>query len=157
RRRADAVGALTEVDRVEVVLQDPLLGLLPGDLHRDEDLFYLPARGLRAADALVVIAHELLGNGRAALKVAAAEGVFPRGAPEAGRRDPALVEEVAVFGGQHRVDDLGWDLLVADHLPVRRPKPAEDGVPVAGVNHRLGRHAYGHLLGGHRGLAVDVG
>src|SRR5665809_146893 len=67
----DAVRAATVVDRVEVVLQDRVLGLLLVDLDRDDELFEL------AGDRLVlgqeVVLDVLLGDGGAALLRSARE------------------------------------------------------------------------------------
>src|SRR5262249_56059236 len=95
RRRGGTVGATAEVDRVQVLLQDPLLGLGLGELLRDEDLLDLAARGLRRADVVVVVPDQLLGDGGTALQVPAGTGeVVVGGADDTGHRDAALVPAV---------------------------------------------------------------
>ena len=56
----DAVGAAAVVDRVEVVLQDCLLGLLPVDLDRDDELFGLA--GDRPVKSQEVVLDVLLSD-----------------------------------------------------------------------------------------------
>ena len=58
RGSLDAVGTATEVDRVEVVPQNRLLGLLPVDLDGHDGLLELAAVGARRVD--VVVLHVLL-------------------------------------------------------------------------------------------------
>src|SRR5205814_8358454 len=95
RGGANAVRSVAEVDRVQVLGEDPVLGLLPGQLGRDEDLLELAADRLRRADAGVVVADELLGDGGPALQRGARAGeVVPGRAQDAGGRYPALVVEV---------------------------------------------------------------
>ena len=157
RRRADPVGAVTQVDRVQVVAEDPLLGLLLGHLHGHEDLLELAGQRLLGADAGVVLPDELLGDGRAALQRAVtAPDVLVGGPDDAGGRDAALGEEVPVLGGEHRVDE-GRRLLqlrVGQHLPVRGAEAADDGA-VARVDRRLRVAGSRHRRSGNRGLLVD--
>ena len=156
-RRLDPVGAFTHIDRVQVVGQDPLLGLLLGHLHGHEDLLELAAERLLGADAGVVLPDELLGDGRAALQRAVtAPDVLVGGPHDARGRDAALVEEVPVLGGEHRVDE-GRRLLklgVGQHLPVGGAEPADDGA-VARVDHGLGVAGGRHRRGGNRRLLID--
>ena len=156
-RRLDPVGAVTEVDRVQVVGEDPLLGLLLGHLHGHEDLLDLAAQRLLGADAGVVLPDELLGDGRAALQRAVtAPDVLVGGPHDARGRDAALVEEVPVLGGEHRVDE-GLRLLklgVGQHLPVGGAEPADEGA-VARVDHGLRVAGGRHRRGGNRRLLID--
>ena len=92
-RGLDAVGALAQVDRVEVVGQDPLLGLFLADLHRHEDLLDLAAERLLGTDAGVEVPDELLGDGGAALQravVALGVLVGGLGIMPAGEMPPSL-------------------------------------------------------------------
>ena len=156
-RRLDPVGAVTQVDRVEVVGEDPLLGLLLGHLDGHEDLLDLAAERLLGADADVVLPDELLGDGRAALQRAvAARGVRVGGPHDAGGRDAALVEEIPVLGGEHRVDDGLGDLVVGQHLPVGGAESADEGA-VLRVDHGLREAGGRHRVGGHRRLLIGHG
>ncbi len=155
-RRLDPVGPVTEVDGVQVVGEDPLLGLLLGHLHGHEDLLDLAAHRLLGADAAVVLPDELLGDGRAALLRAVAAGDVLVGGPhDAGGRDAALVEEVPVLGGEHRIDDRRRVLQVGvgHQLAVGVAEPADEGA-VLGVDHRLGEAGRLERAGGNRGLLV---
>ena len=159
RGRADAVGAVTQVDRVEVVLQDPLLGLLLGHLHGHEDLLDLAADRLLGADAGVVLPDELLGDGRTALQRAVAAPEVRIGGPQdTGRRDAAFVEEVPVLSGENGRDEplRLLDLGVAEHLAIGGAEPADEG-PVLGIDHRLREAGGRHRLGGDRRLLVGHG
>ena len=159
RRGLHAVCPVAEVDRVEVVGQDPLLGLLLADLHRHEDLLDLAADRLLGADALVVVPDELLGDGRAALQRVVVAGEVREGGPHGGGgRDAALGPEVAVLRGQHRVDDAGHllELAVSQHLPVGAAEPPDQRA-VAGVDDGLRVAGSGHGLGRDRRLLVSDG
>src|SRR6185295_19514054 len=91
RGRLDAIRAATEVDRVEVLGQDLVLGELALDLDREQALAHLlperPRRdrvgllaGLRILRVLagVHVLDELLGQRRAALDALAGDEVGPR-------------------------------------------------------------------------------
>ena len=96
-RRLDAVGAAAEVDGVEVVAEDLVLGVLLGDLDRDDQFLVLaPQRG-RVADEGVL--DVLLGD-RGAAAVAAAD-LVPRGPRDADRVEAGVRVEAAVLGGEH--------------------------------------------------------
>ena len=111
RRGLDAVGAATEVDGVEVVLEDLVLVVAAGQLHRDEELLELARVGALRGE--VGVLRVLLGDRRAALGRAAAD-VGPERARDAGRRDAAVLVERAVLRGEHRL------LHVVGHLVQRR-------------------------------------
>ena len=96
----DAVGATAVVDRVEVVAQDLLLGLLPVDLDGHDGLLELAGVGAGGVD--VVVLHVLLRQGRGALGVASAQ-VVDEGARDALGVDALVGVEGAVLGGHHRV------------------------------------------------------
>src|SRR5690606_17783030 len=117
RRRLDAVGLASEVDGVEVLLHHPLLVLGLVHLEGDDDLLELPGDGLLLADALVVVADHLLGDGGAALHLLSGDG-GDRAAYRAAERDAGLVPEAAVLRGDHRLLDHLRDLVVLDRVPV---------------------------------------
>src|SRR5690606_40142951 len=124
-----AVGAAAEVDRVEVLLQRPVLRLGLVDLDRDHDLFGLADDRALLAEADVVVADELLGDGGAALELPPGDG-GPDGAGGALDGDAAVFVEGAVFGGDDgRADVLGHlvqlDVAAVDALP------GDDGLAVA--------------------------
>ena len=112
RRGLHPVGAASEVDRVEVAVQDLGLGQLPLELHREDRLLDLP--GDRALVGEVDVLHVLLRDRRAALLRAAAAQVGPEGPGDADRVDAAVLEEGAVLGAEHGVDQHRRDLVVGD-------------------------------------------
>ena len=109
RRRPDAVGAAAEVDRVEVPPEDLLLVELALELHGQHRLLHLP--GDAALGGQVDVLHVLLGDRGTALLHAAAADVVVERAGDAHRVHAAVLEEVAVLGGEHRVDQDGGDLV----------------------------------------------
>ena len=70
RGGVDAVGAAAEIDAVEIELEDLVLGEAPLERQRQDALADLAAEG--AAVGQEDVAGELLGDGRAALRPAAA-------------------------------------------------------------------------------------
>ena len=144
-RRAEAVDPGAGLHRVHVLGEDPLLGLELGQLFRDEDLLDLPAGGLRGADPVVVVPHQFLGDGGAALLDRAAGQVGDGGADDPGERDPALVVEVLVLGGHHDVLDHDRYLVRHQDLPVRAAEHADQRVAVPVVD--LGGLPGGELRG----------
>ena len=153
--RADPVRATAEVDGVQVLLEDLLLGRALGQLLGDEDLFDLAGHGLRRADVGVVVPDQLLGDRRPALQVPAGAGEVVVGRPQdAARRDAALVPEVLVLRGDHGVAEHGRDLAVEQLLAVDGAELPDPGLVVAEVDdgRGLGRGQLG--IGGDRGLRV---
>ena len=141
--RLDPVGPTTEVDGVEVVLQDLVLGLLVVDLHRDDQLAELALQRLLLGQ--VVVLDVLLGDRRAALHPLPAQRA--PGAPrQPGDRDPLVLVEGPVLGGQHGL------LHVLGHLVQRHGLPVE---PAGEPGHL--RLAVGVVEDGALGLGEVVG
>ena len=101
RRGFDAVGAAAEVDRVEVSLEDLVLGQLVLDLDGEERLLDLAGVGplLRQVEDLDV----LLGDRRGALLDGVGREVVPRGADDALEVEPAVGVEGPVLGSDDGV------------------------------------------------------
>ena len=101
RRLLDAVGAVPEVDRVQVRGEDPVLRPALLELPGERGLAEL------AADRLLVrqvgVLDELLGDRRAALDRAVARHVRPEGARHAAHVDAAVLVEALVLGRDDRV------------------------------------------------------
>ena len=135
----DAVDALAEVGLVQVVLEDLVLAVAPFQLDRVHGLAQLAVDGPRVAgDGLL---DQLLGDGAAALGVAARAQVGhgrPGDAPEV---DPVVLEEAVVLDGHDGVADPLGDVLEADHPAVLvQPDGGQGRLAVGGVDHRpLGR------------------
>jgi hypothetical protein len=96
RCRADPVGALAEVDLVEVELEDLFLAQRALDLYRQEDLAQLAGVGLLAGQKEV--ARELHRDGAAALPLLAGQRQLDPGAQQPAIVDPGVAEEVGVLG-----------------------------------------------------------
>ena len=142
RGRLDAVGAAAVVDGVEVVLEDLVLGLLLGDLDRDQDLLGLAAQRLVAGQEVVL--DVLLGDGRAALRLATAQG-HPRAARDSGRGDAGVLVEVAVLGGEVRLLHRLGHLREGHRLAVDLADPVDLGLAVREVDDR--RLGVGDIVG----------
>ncbi|CAM4322301.1 hypothetical protein NORO109296_25425 [Nocardiopsis rhodophaea] len=110
----DPVGAPTEVDGVEVLLQDLIGSHVLPRLDRDQDLLELARVGAVLGETLVVVAGHLLGDGGAAALGAARKD----GARRARDGDARLFIEVALLGGEHTVLHSFRDLVDSDRLPV---------------------------------------
>ena len=109
RRRLDAVGALAEVDRVEVLGEDFVLApvaLEPVGERRLAELLEDRAAALGGERVL----DELLGDRRAALGGALAEDVLDQGAADALEVDAVVRVEARVLDRDHGVLDVGGDL-----------------------------------------------
>ncbi len=152
RGRLDPVGAAAEVDGVEVVLQDGVLGAGAVELDRDEDLANLAPKGPGLGQ--VGVLGVLLGDGRAALLDAAAAQVGQHRAGDAGHRDPGLGVVVAVLGGEHRLAHLLRHPRQRDVGSVLRPQPTDLGSPV-GVGHHGGLRGADIAGVGHLGGGID--
>ena len=121
RGRLDPVGALAEVDRVQVLGEDLVLApvaLEPVGERRLAELLQDRA----AAFGFERVLDELLGDRRGALGGALAEDVLDEGAADALEVDAVVFVEAGVLDRDHRVLDVGGDLRGAE----------EDFVLVAG-------------------------
>lgn len=117
RGRLDAVGVPSEVDGVEVLLQDPLLALGAVDLERDDDLLEFALDGLLLAEPFVVVADELLGDGGSALELLSSDG-GPHRTRRTGDGHARLVPEPAVLRGEDGVLDVLGNLVEGDRFTV---------------------------------------
>ena len=109
RRLLDAVGAVPEVDRVEVRREDAVFRPLLLQLPRERRLLELALEG--AAALHVRVLHELLRDRRAAFDDGAVPQVLPDGTRDAANVDASVLEEAAVLDSHDRLlHDVG-DLL----------------------------------------------
>ena len=92
---AHAVGALAQVDALQVLEQDLVLGRAPVELAGQHQLADLAHE--RALLARVGVLHVLLGDRRAALDEARAAHVGQKGPGAAPQVDSTVVVEVAVL------------------------------------------------------------
>ena len=107
-RRLNAPGAAAQVDGVQVVLQDPLLGglaLQPQGqvLLLDFPLDFVQRRALRRAGGEYVVLDELLGDGAGALRQSAGGQVPPGGPGDTPEVDAGVLPEPLVLDGDEGV------------------------------------------------------
>src|SRR5690606_3655749 len=151
--RPDAVGAAAEVDGVEVLLQDRLLGEHLVQLDRDEDLLDLPLDRALLGEAVVVAAGHLLGDRGGALHLLAADRA-PQGADHAAEGDAGVLPEGVVLGGDDGVLYGSRHLVVLDRDALGAEPGQFDAVPVDD-DALLVRHAFLDLVfPGDRGEGV---
>ena len=129
----DPVRLAAEVDRVQVVLQDLILVQVPIDLQCDEELLRLAPQ--RAVPQVEGVLDVLLGDGGTALHGAAA-GVVPGRPDDRRRRDPVVLVEGAVLGGEHRVPGRHRHLCQRHRSPVLHLEAAELGLAAGVVDDR---------------------
>jgi hypothetical protein len=166
RRGLDAVRAAAEVDGVQVLGQDLVLGELALDLDREQALAHLlperPRRdriglhtglGIFGVLARVHVLDKLLGERRAALHNLAGDEVGPRGAEDPGDVDPGMLVEPLVLDGDDRVAELRRHLRQRDDRAVDRRVQRRDLMAVAIVD--VGRLQRRRRLG-QLELRVDV-
>ena len=123
-RRLDPVGTATEVDLVQVAGEDVALVQLALELHREHRLLELALEGPLRGQVREL--HVLLGDGRATLLgLTVAQHRLVEGTADADRVDAAVVEELPVLGGQHRLHQHGGQVVVVDVDPLlggRQPR-----------------------------------
>ena len=102
------LAALPEVDVVDVVFQDLVLGILAlGDIRHQDLLDLAPPVALAGQEKIL---HQLLGQGRAALAHAMRGEVHPGGFDDTDQVDAVMLVEAMVLGGEDRVDQRGRNL-----------------------------------------------
>ena len=148
--RLDAVGAAAEVDGVQVVGQDLVLGLDRLELDREHQFIGL------TGDVLILgqvgVLDVLLGDGGPALRASAGQ-VVPQRPADALGREPTVVIERAVLGGEHGMLHLEWDVLERHAGATHAADTADLGLAV-GV-HDLGGLGDGDVVGLRHGKDVN--
>ena len=107
-RGVDAVGALPEVDLIEVHLEDFVLGVGLLDPDREHDLLELSREGLLVREEEVP--RKLLGDGAAALLRPPRHDVGDEGPHEPNRVDSPVRVKAAVFDREDRLDERLRDI-----------------------------------------------
>ena len=134
RRLLDAVGAVAEVDRVEVREQDPVLG--PGllELPGERRLAHLARDRLLVAD--VGVLDELLGDRRATLDDGLGTHVLDERAHDAARVDAVVLVEAAILDRHDRLAHDRRDVVdvLEEHAALVAAKHREHRVAVRGVD-----------------------
>jgi len=129
RGRAETVGALAEVNLVDIEFEDLVLAQVRFDLERQQGLVQFPCIGLFRGQEKVL--GDLLCDGRRALLLAAADEIAGRGPDDAERIDATVLIEALVFGRQDGLlHDLG-DVLDMDDLASFFPE-LSDQIAVGG-------------------------
>ena len=118
RRRRRAEGAAAHIGAVEIHREDLALGQMRLQPEREEGFLDLAVEGALVRQEEVL--GELLRQGRPALDDAARAGVLGHGAGEAEEVDAPMLEEAAVLGREHRLDE---DVR---HLVDRHGRRAQD-------------------------------
>ena len=132
-RLLDAVGAVSEVDRVQVRGEDLVLGPFLLQLPRERRLDQLAADGLLARQ--IGVLDELLRDRRAALHRAAVRDVGPERTCHAAEVDAAVLVEALVLDRDDRMLQPRRDSLRRDDDPRLRPaQDREHRVVVRGVD-----------------------
>ena len=101
RGQLDAPGAAAEIDGIEIELEDFLLAQRVLDPRRHDHLANFALVGEVFADQQVL--HDLLGDGRAALRAPGAGEVADEGADQAALVDPLVLIEALVLGRDERL------------------------------------------------------
>ena len=101
RRRRDAVGAVAQIDFVEVQLEDFFLAQLTLDFQRQQDFVELAQIGFFTAE--IKISRQLHGNGAAALAALARRHQHVGGAQNALIVHAGVLEKAVVLGGEKRL------------------------------------------------------
>ena len=138
-RGLDAVASISEIDLVEVQLEDLVLRVVLLDLPRDLRLAKLPAQGLvPSADVLGHrFARELHRDGRESLRHAHLEHVVLDRAEDPDPVDPVVLVEPLVFGADERRPHERRHLTERHHgAPLQAEigdQPAVGGVDLRGL------------------------
>ena len=123
-RRRHAIGITPKINRIEVRLEDLILGPLVGHLRAGHELPQLPRDGALVAHQRIL--HILLRNsGTAARRLIAGEHA-PRRTRIATKRKTRVGVELAILRGQHRLPQMLRHLIQA-HLPAVTLRRHETG------------------------------
>ena len=134
------VDAVTEVDRVEVEVEDVLLGQVLLELPREDDLLDLALDGALGREHEVL--DDLLRDRRGALHAdVETHGVVER-ADHAEPVDPLVLHEIGILGGHEGVAHVQRDLFQRDDgapRATRRTRGCRTPPPSRRSGHRLPR------------------
>ena len=109
---------VTDTDRMEAVLDDPLILLVQGKVSALQELLPLLEKVVQTGKPLVIVAEDVDGEALSALVVNKIRGTFNSAAvkaPAFGERRKAMLEDMAILtGGQVVTADLGMKLDQVD-------------------------------------------
>ena len=114
-RELDPPGAAAEINRIEVELEDLRFAQRVLDPRCHDHLADLAVIGEVLADQEVL--HDLLGDGRAALRASGLRKVADEGADQAALVDPSVAIEALVLGREERLLDVFRNIAERDPLP----------------------------------------
>ena len=133
-RGADTIGTVTEVDRVEVPLEDLFLRERLLEAERKSGFGELAFNAhLRRQDDVLDI---LLGDRRGARNDASRVQIVHDCPRECAEVDTGMRPEPFVFDPDDSIDQGGWKLVVGDESPVLLGVPLGEHTPVGGVHDR---------------------
>ena len=135
RGRCKTVGALPQINLVDVELQDLIFGQILLDLECEQHFVQLAGDGLFRRQEEVT--SHLHGDRRCPLLLAAGHQIGGRGAGKAEQIDAGVLVEAVIFGSQDGLLQDLWHLADLDHLTalfaefpdqctVRRVNPKRD-------------------------------
>ena len=109
---------VTDTERMEAVLDDPLILLVQGKVSALQELLPLLEKVIQTGKPLVIVAEDVDGEALSALVVNKIRGTFNSAAvkaPAFGERRKAMLEDMAILtGGQVVTADLGMKLDQVD-------------------------------------------
>ena len=109
---------VTDAERMEAVLDDPLILLVQGKVSALQELLPLLEKVIQTGKPLVIVAEDVDGEALSALVVNKIRGTFNSAAvkaPAFGERRKAMLEDMAILtGGQVVTADLGMKLDQVD-------------------------------------------
>src|SRR5690606_34136804 len=114
--RRDTEGAAAHIGSVEVELEYLFLRQVHLQPDGEEGLLDLALHGPLGAQEQVLC--QLLGNARPALDHRVRTYVLGHGAHQSDEIYPPVLEEAAVFGRQHRLDDMVRHLVDRHRVPL---------------------------------------
>ena len=114
-RELDPPGAAAEINRIEVELEDLRFAQRVLDPRCHDHLADLAVIGEVLADQEVL--HDLLGDGRAALRAPGLRKVADEGADQPALVDPSVAIEALVLGREERLLDVFRNVAERDPLP----------------------------------------
>ncbi len=131
-RGADPVGAVPEVDGVEIALQDLLLAEALLQPHRQGGLGELAVyRDLRSEQDVLEV---LLGDGRSALHHVLGLQIGHQRPGQRAQVDPGMGPIALVLDGHHRIDQVTGKLVVGDEHTVLLGVPLGQHAPIARID-----------------------